>query len=133
VVASSSAPRGSRHVEVADRRDAGRRLATLLGDYRYGDPVVVGNVSDGLPVAAEVARALGAPVHGAPATDIRADGHVLGVVAEGATTMIEEQVTESPPIGPDELAAALGRARRELRERLACCCSAGRRVVTHLL
>lgn len=53
---------GSGVERFADRRDAGRRLARLLVHTRYEDPVVVGVSSDGLPVAAEVARALHAPL-----------------------------------------------------------------------
>jgi len=43
-----------------DRRDAGRRLAELLSGYRGERPIVVGIARGGVPVAAEVARALGA-------------------------------------------------------------------------
>jgi putative phosphoribosyl transferase len=45
----------------ADRVDAGRELASLLGDYAgRADVVVLGLPRGGVPVAAEVARALGA-------------------------------------------------------------------------
>ncbi len=48
------------HVRFADRRDAGRRLGAALSDLMDQDPVVVGISPDGMPVAAEVARALDA-------------------------------------------------------------------------
>lgn len=45
-----------------DRRDAGRKLAALLIKYRDEDPVVLALPRGGVPVAAEVARALDAPL-----------------------------------------------------------------------
>lgn len=45
-----------------DRSEAGRRLAEALGEYSFRDPVVLGLARGGLPVAAEVARELDAPL-----------------------------------------------------------------------
>ena len=45
-----------------DRRDAGRALAEALADEASKHPVVLGLARGGLPVAAEVAAALGAPL-----------------------------------------------------------------------
>lgn len=45
-----------------DRREAGRLLARRLSDLRSEEPVVVGLPRGGVPVAAEVAGALGAPL-----------------------------------------------------------------------
>ena len=45
-----------------DRADAGRQLAERLAHLRGGDVVVLGLPRGGVPVAAEVARLLGAPL-----------------------------------------------------------------------
>lgn len=46
----------------ADRSDAGRQLAARLEGYRDSNAVVLGLPRGGVPVAHEVARALGAPL-----------------------------------------------------------------------
>ncbi|MBK5227456.1 MAG: phosphoribosyltransferase, partial [Actinobacteria bacterium] len=45
-----------------NRRDAGRRLAQRLEQVRKQDPVVIGLARGGVVLAAEVARALDAPL-----------------------------------------------------------------------
>lgn len=45
-----------------DRRDAGKRLAAVLGGYGGSDALVLGIPRGGVIVAAEVSRALGAPL-----------------------------------------------------------------------
>lgn len=45
-----------------DRRDAGRRLAKVLLDYRRRKPVILALPRGGVPVAAEIADALAAPL-----------------------------------------------------------------------
>jgi putative phosphoribosyl transferase len=46
----------------ADRSDAGRRLAQKLAAMRLSSPVVLALPRGGVPVGAEIARALGAPL-----------------------------------------------------------------------
>jgi putative phosphoribosyl transferase len=109
-------------VRFADRHDAGRRLAALLGDFGRENPVVVGVPRGGIPVAAEVASALAAPLDvvvvrkvGAPANP----EYAIGAVAEGNVSVISREVVRALGLGPAELEAVLGRAQEELAERLA--------------
>ncbi len=52
----------NRGMVFVDRKDAGRQLATLLAPLRNEQPVVLAVPRGGVPVAAQVARALGAPL-----------------------------------------------------------------------
>ncbi|HEX6286013.1 MAG TPA: phosphoribosyltransferase family protein, partial [Acidimicrobiia bacterium] len=45
-----------------DRTDAGRKLGAALAELRSGQPIVIGLPRGGVPVAAEVAQALEAPL-----------------------------------------------------------------------
>jgi len=49
-------------VEFRDRSDAGKKLAAKLATFGLTDPVVIALPRGGVPVAAEIARALAAPL-----------------------------------------------------------------------
>lgn len=73
-----------------NRRDAGRRLADALARYRGRDTVVLALPRGGVPVAAEIAEALGAPLDlvlvrkiGAPFQEELA----MGAVADGGEAL----------------------------------------------
>jgi putative phosphoribosyl transferase len=111
----------AREIRFADRRDAGRRLAALLGGLRREDPIVVGMPRGGVPVAAEVARALEAPLDivvvrkvGAPQNP----EYALGALAEDGVQLLDERPLRSLRLGEAELEAILVRARAELAERV---------------
>ena len=95
------------HPRFADRRDAGRRLAAVLYEFRYEDPVVVGIPAGGMAVAAEVARALRAPldvvaVRALIATDDAS--RPIGVLGECGVTVLDAGVIEEHHLGAGRMA-----------------------------
>ena len=103
-----------------DRVAAGRQLATILGDLRDQNPVVLGLPRGGVVVAAEVARALEAPLDaiivrklGVPVQPELA----MGAIGEDGVRTIVEDVIRRAGIGADDLAAVERRERDELERR----------------
>jgi putative phosphoribosyl transferase len=100
-----------------DRKDAGRRLAALLERYRDEQPVVLGIPRGGVPVAAEVARALDAPLDVIVARKLGAPmnpEYGIGAIAEGGARVISEQALRRLRIAPPQLATLLARAEEEM-------------------
>ena len=88
-----------------DRADAGRVLAAKVAELGLQHPVVLGLPRGGVPVAAEVARALGAPLDVFVARKVGAPGHEeygIGAVAEGGAWVADEAVLPRLGITPDE-------------------------------
>jgi len=112
-----SVPRAARF---ADRRDAGRRLAVLLEPFRDELPVIVGIPRGGVPVAAEVARALGAPLDVSVVRKIGAPQNpefAIGALAEGGVNVLSEQTVRALGLSERQLRALIARVERELTER----------------
>jgi putative phosphoribosyl transferase len=112
---------GQDDIRFADRRDAGRRLATLLADFRFENPVVVGILRGGMPVAAEVARALEAPLDLVVVEKIGAPGnpeYAIGALADGDVSIIDDDAVRGLRLSAAELDGVVGRAQRELAEKL---------------
>lgn len=104
-----------------DRQDAGRRLAALLEQLRCEQPVVVGIPRGGVPVAAEVARALGAPLDVAVVRKIGAPQspeYAIGALAEGGVHVLSEQAVRALRLTEDECVALVARVEGELERRL---------------
>ena len=102
-----------------DRADAGRQLAARLEGYRGEQPVVVGLPRGGMVVAAEVARALGAPLDIVVVRKLGAPGYpefAIGAIARGETVLNEEVSPASLPAGYLEQVIAAERAELERRE-----------------
>lgn len=75
-----------------DRVDAGRRLAAVLQPRAFVDPVVLALPRGGVPVAAEVARALKAPLDLLLVRKIGAPGQpelAIAAVSDGAEPVVE--------------------------------------------
>jgi len=96
-----------------NRVDAGRRLAEGLAHLRGTGAVVVGVPRGGVPVAAEVARAWGAPL------DMIVVGKVgvpwqpelaMGAVGEDGVWVVDRGVAEAAGVEPGELFEAQHRA-----------------------
>jgi len=105
----------------ADRADAGRRLAHALRSYRDCDPVVLALPRGGLPVAAEIASALAAPLDVVLARKIGAPWQrelAMGALVEGEPPIVVRNEAVIVALGIDEwaFAAATERARAELED-----------------
>ena len=105
-----------------DRSDAGRRLAKALSKYKGRSAVVLALPRGGVPVAAEVAAALDAPLDlvlvrkiGVPTQPELA----MGAVVDGTTPIIvrNEEVIELSGTTADEFDAACKRELAEIERR----------------
>lgn len=130
----AAAPRGRTHPGAAqrrrrrltapppfrDRRDAGAALAAALRGRQ--DVVVLGLPRGGVPVAAVVADALGAPLDvvvvrklGVPSQPELA----MGAVGEGGVVVRSEQVLRRAGVDPASFTEVLARERSEVERRVA--------------
>ncbi len=104
----------------ADRVDAGRRLAAALDHLRADDVVVLGLPRGGVPVAAEVAAALGAPLDVIVVRKLGTPGHEelgMGAIGEGAVRVLNDEIVRSVGASAEQLAAVETAERAELERR----------------
>jgi predicted phosphoribosyltransferase len=110
------------HPRFADRHDAGRRLAAVLDEFRYEDPVVVGIPPGGMAVAGEVARALAAPLDVVVLCALVASEEPrrpIGVLGECGVTVLDAGVAKELDLGSDDVDAGIERANHDLDRLLA--------------
>lgn len=104
-----------------DRRDAGRFLAGLLEEYRgRPDVIVLGLPRGGVPVAYEVATALGAPLDVFLVRKLGTPGReelAMGAIASGGVMVINDDVVRGLAIAPEAIQHAAEREGRELVRR----------------
>ena len=104
----------------ADRADAGRALAAQLGHLRDQKVVVLGLPRGGVPVAAEVASALDAPLDVLVVRKLGVPWQpelAMGAVASGDVRVLNPDVLAAAAVSAEDLAAVTERERVELRRR----------------
>jgi adenine/guanine phosphoribosyltransferase-like PRPP-binding protein len=104
----------------ADRVDAGRRLAAEVEHLGDADVVVLGLPRGGVPVGAQVAHHLGAPLDvivvrklGVPAQPELG----MGAIGEDGIRVVNESVVRVAGVSPEDLARVEQRERAELERR----------------
>jgi predicted phosphoribosyltransferase len=104
-----------------DRIDAGRRLATALHAYASrADVLVLGLPRGGVPVAAEVARVLQAPLDALLVRKLGLPGQeelALGAIALGGTRVLNRDVIRASGISAVTIEAVTAAEQRELARR----------------
>lgn len=104
-----------------DRREAGRALGVALRKYAgRGDVVVLALPRGGVPVAYEVARALGAPLDLFLVRKLGTPGHrelAMGAIASGGVRVLNDDVVRWYGIPQDSIEAVAREEERELLRR----------------
>ncbi|HEU0035826.1 MAG TPA: phosphoribosyltransferase family protein [Kofleriaceae bacterium] len=88
----------------SNRHDAGRQLGEALASLAPNDPVVLGLWRGGVPIAAEVARALQAPLDICIVRKLSARGDIaIGAVAEGGAVYLDEREVDALGLSPTDI------------------------------
>jgi predicted phosphoribosyltransferase len=105
----------------ADRREAGRELASLLRQYAdRQDVIVLALPRGGVPVAFEVATALNAPLDVFLVRKLGTPGHrelAMGAIASGGIKVLNDDVVQYLGIPADQIDAVARDEQRELERR----------------
>lgn len=104
-----------------DRADAGRQLATALAPYaNRPDVIVLGLPRGGIPVAAEVARALRAPLDVFVVRKLGVPGHeefAMGAIASGGVRLLDRRTVAAAGLTPAQVESVTAAERAELDRR----------------
>jgi putative phosphoribosyl transferase len=93
-------------VDFRDRADAGRQLAQRLMPLRERSVIVLGLPRGGVPVAAEVARALNAPLDVLVVRKLGLPGHpelAMGAIGEGGVRVLNDEVVSAARVSEAEI------------------------------
>ena len=105
-----------------DRDEAGRRLAAAVAALGLPAPLVLALPRGGVPVAAALADALGAPLDVLVARKIGAPGRPelgVGALAEGGEPVLDQPALRALGLRPGDLEPIIRRERAELARRVA--------------
>ncbi|MFJ8748486.1 phosphoribosyltransferase family protein [Streptomyces sp. NPDC102441] len=103
-----------------DRTDAGRQLAAALRHLERRDPVVLGLPRGGVPVAYEVAQALGAPLDVIVVRKLGVPYHPelgFGAIGEGGVKVISDEIVRHAGVREKDLEAVEHAEEAELLRR----------------
>ncbi len=107
--------------QFTDRREAGRLLAEILNGYDLpADAVVLGLARGGVPVAYEVASALGLEMDVILVRKLGVPLHpelAMGAIASGGVRVLNQDIIDELRIRPDDIERVAGSEERELRRR----------------
>lgn len=104
-----------------NRRDAGRHLARSLSGRQFHRPVVLGLPRGGVPVAAEVAAALDAPLDVLVVRKLGLPNQpevAMGAIGEHGARVLNDDVVRFGAVSAEELADVERRERAELEARV---------------
>jgi len=106
-----------------NRVEAGRLLAPALGKYAgREDVIVLGLPRGGVPVAAEVARVLGAPLDVLVVRKLGAPGQeelAIGAIGEGGVRVLNQRLIQDLGLSAEVIDQIAGREEHELGRRVA--------------
>jgi putative phosphoribosyl transferase len=107
-----------------DRREAGQKLAAELAKLQLHDPIVLALPRGGVPVAAEVAKALTAPLELILVRKVGAPGNpelAVAAIVDGdpADVVLNREIVEAYSLNDDELRVLIAKERPELERRRA--------------
>ncbi|MEJ2470665.1 MAG: phosphoribosyltransferase family protein [Desulfuromonadales bacterium] len=106
----------------ADRRDAGRILAALVAQEMLPEPLILAIPAGGVPVAAVLAEALGAPLDVAVVSKITLPWNSeagYGAVAFDGSYQLNEALIRSAGLSPQGVTQGIETTRRKVANRVA--------------